>query len=873
MKKVILIDGNSLVYKAYYATAHTGDLLRAPNGKPTNALRTTANMINKLIQTRKPDSVLVAFDAGKGTFRHKLMPEYKAGRSKAPEELKEQFPLIKEYLDLLKIKYYELEQYEADDIIATMAKLAENQDMKVEIFSSDKDLLQLVAPQIDVCLTNRGVSNIETITIDNFVEKYSYLPSQVVDMKGLMGDSSDNLKGVPGVGPKTAIKLLSEYKTLENIFQNLDEQKGKLKERLSENKEQAILCKEMAQLDLDSPITINLQDILFDPDAKDVNKLTEFLKFYAMNSLIKNLNLAKTNNIKIKHEIVKDIPLDFQPEKIVLDIETDNDNYNISKAIGLSISNGKRHYFIEGKNLSSALRLKNILENKSTIIVFDYQKLNNTLYRYGIRMNNVIFDIKLASFLLDSKITPDIFRIAQMQTAHWDVIEDSEIYGKGAKWNIPHIAKVASHSISKVKWIFDSYNFFKEKLIKEKLEDLYFNIELPSVFVLSKMETHGVLIDKKAHKDLEVKTKTKLKLIQAKIFELAKKEFNISSPQQLGKVLFEDLGLIGFKTKTGQYSTTSEILMNLLDKHPIIPYVIQYRSYSKLLSTYIIGFKNFICEKGRIHTNFLNTQTQTGRLSSRNPNLQNISIKSASQKEVRKSFIAPSGYVLTSYDYSQIELRILAHLSNCKELILAYQNNDDIHTLTASKVFNIPFEDVTSQQRDKAKAVNFGIIYGISGFGLAKQLKTTVAQASEIIHAYKKAYPEIEDFRKKCIIDAQEMGFVKTLFNRKRYIPELNSSSRAQREFGKRAATNAPIQGSSADIIKKAMVEIQKELIINNVDAKMIMQIHDELIFEIKKEHLDTAHKIIIKNMEQAANLVVKLEVNYGVGPSLAEIK
>ncbi len=873
MKKVILIDGNSLVFKAYYATAHTGDLLKAPNGKATNALRTTANMINKLIKEKKPDSLLVAFDAGKGTFRHNDLPSYKANRSKIPLELKEQFPIIKEYLDYLAIRHYELAQYEADDIIATIAKLAENQDMKVEIYSSDKDLLQLVSPQIDVCLTNKGVSNIDVVTVNNFFEKYSYLPNQVVDMKGLQGDSSDNLKGVPGVGPKTAIKLLDKYKTLENILDNIEDQKGQLKERLAEHKDQALLCKKIATLALDAPLEINLDDINFNQDNKDVDKLTNFLKFYGMNSLIKIHNLAKTGNIKIKHQIVNDIPNNFIAKKIALDIETDNENYNISKIIGLSISDGKNHYFIEGKNITMASKLKALLEDKCVIVVFDYQKVYNNLNRYGIDIKNVIFDIKTASYLIDSKITQDMFRVAQMQTGYWEILDDNEFYGKGAKWSIPAIHQVARHSVTKVKWIFDSHQVFNKKIEKENLESLYYKIELPSVFAIAQMEIKGILIDKKALEELEIKTKIKIDIIESEIYRISNKQFNISSTQQLGNVLFEDLGLIGTKTKTGQYSTTNQVLVNLINKHEIIPFIIQHRSYSKLLSTYILGFQNFICEKGRIHSNFLPTFTQTGRLSSRNPNLQNISIKSANQKEIRKSFIAPGGYTLASFDYSQIELRILAHLSNCTSLIEAYKNDIDIHTATASKVFNINLDHVSPEQRNKAKAVNFGIIYGISAFGLSKQLKTSVAYAKNIILNYKNAYWEIEDFRQKCIMDAKENGFVKTIFGRKRFIPELSSSSHIQREFGKRAATNAPIQGSSADIIKKAMVKINQELKENNIDASLVMQIHDELVYEIKNDHLTNAREIIIKNMKEAADLKVTLEVNSGSGISLADIK
>ncbi len=875
MKKIILVDGNSLVFKAYYATAHTGNLLKAPNGKATNALRTTANIINKLIKDRDPDSILVAFDAGKGTFRHKYLPTYKAGRSETPAELKEQFPIIKQYLELCGIKHYELNQYEADDIIATFAKKAENQDMFVEIFSSDKDLLQLVSEKITVFLTNKGVSNLEEINITNFFEKYSYLPSQVIDIKGLMGDKSDNLQGVPGVGTKTAAKLIKEYGKIENIFANLDDQKGKLKENLQIHMDQALLCKKIAKLEFNTPTTIDIKDVEYNTKNIKSDKLTDFLKFYAMNSLL-NMHKLKPKSLKstVSFQKVNDLPENFSPIKYSINIETDKKNYNISKIIGLSISDeNNNNYFIEGDDITNATNLKQLLESNNNAVVFSFQSTFNTLKRYGITLKNVIFDIQSASYLLDSKISQEIFKVAQIKTNFWDIVADEEIYGKGAKWSVPEIFRVAQHSVIKSNWIIKSEPTFRKYIIEEGLEQLYFEVELPSSKVISKMEINGVLIDKNEIKKLENKTKKIIKVLTQEIYKLAGEEFNIASNLQLGEILFNKLGLPGKKTKTGQYSTTSEILTSISDKHPIIPFIIQYRSYTKLFYTYILGLQNFILNDGRIHTNFLSTQTQTGRLSSRNPNLQNISVKTESQKEIRKVFVSPKGYKIAAFDYSQIELRILAHLSSCTELIKAFKENQDIHKLTASKVFGIPLEEVTNSQRNKAKAVNFGIIYGISGFGLSKQLKISVPEANNIIKTYKKAYHEIEEFRQKCIKEAKDKGFVSTLMNRKRFIPELQSSSYLQRQFGERAATNAPIQGASADIIKKAMVNIDSKLNINNIDAKMVMQVHDELVFEIKEEHLQDAKDIIIKEMEKVLDLKIDLVVNWGSGNSLYEIK
>lgn len=861
MKKIILIDGNSIMYRAYYALAYTGNLMHNSKGVYTNAIYAFINMTNKILETDF-DNILVAFDAGKKTFRHDLVDTYKGGRSPMPEELRMQIPYIKKYLDLSGIKRYELPMYEADDIIGTMARLSVEEGYHVDIYSSDKDLLQLVNDNVILHMPRKGITQIENYDKEAIVAKYGLTNNQMIDLKALMGDASDNLKGIPGVGEKTAIKLLKDYDTLEAIIEGMNYIKGKLGEKIRTSYKDAIICKKMVTIDQFSPIKITFADTAYNnTDDEGIKKLYTELEFHSL--------LKRKQNEQTKKFIKRDIKYSNLNEEITEDsvivLETTLGNYNKAIILGMAIVNDKGSYFVK-----DLLSIKSFLENdKIKKDTFNYKKSIVMLNKQGIDLKGVEFDCLLGSYILDPKTAKKDLKVISLNFGYDDLEYDDVILKKSYEEIIKNDA-YKLNAIKKAHAIKEMKPNMLGKIIEEKSLYLLNNVEMELAKVLASMEIEGIKI---SLEELMSQRKTLGKRIidtEDKIYMIAGKEFNIASPKQLGELLFEDLNLPhSKKTKTG-FSTNSEVLMSLYDSHEIIKYVLEYRKIAKLYNTYIEGIKNVIREDGKVHTIFEQAITETGRLSSIEPNLQNIPIRTQEGAGIRKIFIPSYDYLLSA-DYSQIELRILAHIAKATNLIKAFNDEEDIHENTAKAVFKKDI--VSSSERQAAKAVNFGIVYGISPWGLSNDLHISINEATNFINSYFENYPEVKKYMDKVVNDATINKYTETIMHRRRYIRELDSKNHNVREFGKRTAMNAPIQGSAADIIKKAMVLLYKQMKKLNLKSKMIVQVHDELIFDCVKEEIDIMNKIVKETMEKAYDLSVPLLVNVGYGKSWFEAK
>lgn len=870
MKKLILIDGNSLLFRAFYATGYKGNLMKSSKGLPTNALYAFAVMMLNIIDNYQFSHMLVAFDAGKTTFRHREFQEYKGTRKPVPQELLEQIPLAKQFLDVLGIKRYEQELYEADDIIGTLSDKAQTSEFdEIEIISSDRDLLQLVTNKTSVSLTKKGLSDLEVFTLNHLKEVYGLSPRQITDLKGLMGDSSDNIPGIPGIGEKTAIKLLKEFDSVENLFNNIDKLEGKLKEKVKNNKEIAFLSKRLATINKQTPIEIKLSDTIYHP--YDPEKLIDFLESVEFHSLIKRIN--KKNEIEVKDlefTIVQDLTL---LDSILLDnsfiiIESFGVNYHKCEILGMALVNEKGRFYLPFELMENSLViqmfLKDPLIKKNT---FDYKKAKVSLKWHGFEFEGVVFDLLTAAYIINPAISKEDFRLISSYFDYTNVNYEEEIYGKNTKYHIPEESIVMQHAIKKAEALKKLKPIIYQKLIENDQLSLYNDLELPLSTVLADMEYSGIKVDKTILDNIGNSLNTRIKELENEIYKLANKEFNIASPLQLGEVLFETLKLpVIKKTKTG-YSTSVEVLEKLEDKHPIIKLIMEYRTITKLYSTYVEGLKQMIYEDEKIHTIFKQALTATGRLSSIEPNLQNIPIRYEEGRKIRKCFIPENkGDYILAADYSQIELRVLAHISEAENLIEAFNNNLDIHTKTAMDVFGVDEKDVTPLMRRQAKAVNFGIIYGISAFGLSENLGIDTKEAKEFIDKYLTTYPGIKEFMDKIVHEAKLNGFVETIFKRRRYIPELNSRNYNERSFGERTAMNAPIQGSAADIIKIAMINVYNRIKKEKIQSKLLIQVHDELIFSVKENELEKMKKIVKEEMEGAVKLKVplKVDINYG---------
>ena len=879
MDKIILIDGNSLSYRAFYAMP----ALKNKKGLYTNSVYGFTLMLEKILADTNPKYALVAFDKGKQTFRHQSYEAYKGTRDKTPSELVEQFGYVRELLDSYGIKYEEHFDYEADDIIGSYAKIAEKEGLEVIIVTGDKDLTQLASENITIYYTKRGVTDIDYYTPEFIAEKYGLTPEQIVDMKGLMGDKSDNIPGIAGVGEKTAIKLLTEYKTVENVLENIDNISGKkLKERLTEGKEDAILSKKLATIFTDVPVDNKIEDLTFKENREKKKGLFEklefvsFLRKLSQEKSVEDSSETETEEEKIKKDIEiqiadKDTKLDFKNSS--LHIECYTEDYQNSDVLGVSVYVGDTAYIFSEENFFDNKYAIDYLQSQEEKTVYDIKKIIYIAKKNNKEINGDVFDIKIANYLIDVTSKSEIDKIVFNYLGEI-ISSNEEIYGKGAKRSLPtqevlnsYIAKIAA-SILEVK------PFMIRRLGEENMLDLYKNIEIKVARVLANMEFEGIHVSKKALDEMSHEFDERIKVLEGSIYTLAGSEFNIASPKQLGVVLFEDLGLpVVKKTKTG-YSTAVEVLEQLQYKHDIIPLIMEYRTLTKLNSTYAKGLVKDITREGKIHTRYEQTLTQTGRLSSVNPNLQNIPTRIEEGKKIRKAFIpASNDRVILSIDYSQIELRVLAHIAQDKGMIDAFKHDVDIHTKTASDVNGVPLDEVTSTMRREAKAVNFGIVYGISDFGLSNNLGITRKRAKEFIEKYLETFKGVDKYMTDIVEFAKEHGYVETLYNRRRSLPEINAKNKIIANLNARIAMNTPIQGTAADIIKIAMISAYNYIEETKVDAKLLLQVHDELIFDVSKDILEEFTDKMVAIMEEAANLDVKLKAEASSGPSWYEAK
>lgn len=869
MKKIILVDGNNLLFRSFYATAYQGIIMRNSKGFPTNALYGFINMMNKIIKEEEPSYILVAFDKGK-TFRHDKYLEYKAGRMEMPDELRLQFPKAKEVLDAFGIKHFEIDNYEADDIIGTLAKKVDEEDEFIAtIVSSDKDLLQLISDEVTVKLLKQ--SGYIMMTREEFKNTYQVEPIRMIDLKALMGDSSDHIPGVKGIGEKTAISLLAKYGSLDELYNNIDSVSGKTKEKLLADKDNAYMSYDLATIYRDVPIDFTLEDCKY----KFVNndKLRAILEELEFHSLLKKIGLGESSVTKeaVKEEktlTIKDIS-EFKIRDFAFYLETRGSIYSKSEVLGIGIYDGEAGYFISKDDI---LKYRDLFNSDACKYTYDYKKNLVVLNKYDIKFKNVYFDTMIATYLLDYVVKDDISFVAKSFDYQLPVYED--VYGTDKRPIEVSEEKLKEICCSKAQFIYET----REKILKELSDDgeldLFTNIEMPLTEVLADMEITGVKVDVDYLDKVALELKAKLDEKEKEIYELAGSTFNIMSPMQLAKVLFEDLAIpYPKKVKDNKYSTSKDILDKIAFVHPIVEKILEYRTLAKLYTNYAVGLKEEVREDGRIHTIFTQTLTRTGRLSSISPNLQNIPARSEYSALIRKAFIPDLDSKMLSSDYSQVELRIFASMSKATNLINAFINEEDIHARTAADIFKVDIDKVTKDMRRTAKAVNFGILYGISSFGLSEDLGIDVKTAKKFIDDYLETYPGIRDFQAKEIADAYANGYVRTLMNRKRVIEELKNKNYMIRLSGERMALNTPIQGTAADILKKAMVEIFGEFKKRNLKSKMLIQVHDELVFNVLDGELDEVKEIVRDIMENTFKIDVPLKVDIEVGNNWYEAK
>lgn len=869
MKEFVLIDGNFWLFSCYYATAAMGNLMVNKDGVPTNAVYGFANRLESLLR-ENPEYVVVAFDAKGKTFRSELLENYKGTRKETPEELICQFSMVREYLTAHNVPYLEVEGYEGDDIIGTLSKKAKDAGLKVAIYTNDKDMMQLVNESVYQYKKPQKSDKYEIITPESFYEKYQLQPQQMTDLLGLMGDNADNIPGIPGIGEKTALKLLHQYESIENLQEHMMELKGKMGEKVRTNIELGVLSKQIATICLDVPIELDLDSWRY--TGHDYEDLASFYRRYDMNSLLKRMSLNHQVEEKkeLEVQIVKQLPLIKKPTSLVVGVY--DNNYHKSPILGFGIYNDECSYYISFDDAYKCDQFKIYLEDeKIEKYGYDIKKCINACAWNGLKLKGYTFDLQLASYILNPSLKDEIKSVCEFYQ-YYDVLYDEQVYGKGAKKHIPETKELATHLVKQAKAVYELKDQVIEKLKVKEQYELYKDVEMPVSRILTEMEFQGAKVDLAVLKQLESEFSKQIDILEREIHLLAHKEFNISSPKQLGEVLFEDLNLPhAKKTKTG-YSTSVDVLNKLKDIHPIIDKVLEYRMLTKLVSTYIIGLQDQVFIDKKIHTMYNQALTQTGRLSSTDPNLQNIPVKTEEGKLIRKAFIPENDY-LVSFDYSQIELRVLANLAHVQSLIQAFNEDKDIHRHTASVVFGVPEDEVTSQMRRNAKAVNFGIIYGMSDFGLAEQIDVSVKEARDFIQKYFATYPEIKTYMDQSIALAKEKGYVSTILNRKRYIPEIKEKNYMRQEFGKRLAMNSPIQGSAADILKLAMIQVDRALKEKKLKSKMILQVHDELIFDVYQNELEDVMNIVKDCMEHAVNMEVELKAEGAYAKNWYELK
>lgn len=859
MKKVILVDGNNLLFRSYFATAYSGNMMKNSKGFPTNGLYGLVNMLNKIIREEKPEYMLVAFDKGK-TFRHEKYLDYKGGRNETPDDLKRQFSVAKKLVPLMGIKCFEIDNYEADDIIGTYSKMALiDPEFETTIVSSDKDLLQLINEETEVKLLKQ--KDYIRMNEETFIDTYGIKPIRMIDLKGLMGDASDNIPGVKGIGEKTALKLLQEYDSLENVYNNIDNIKGATKQKLIDGKESAFMSKDIATIYNEVPVTYSLEELKYDgPDVNGLREMYSDLEFY---SFLKDFKEKEKKEEKLEYKIIENIDDLKLKEKVSAYLEISETNYHNADIYGMSLYDGENVYYVPFEVLKEN---KNILDGKE-IYTYDLKKMIVSLNKYDIDIKNCTFDAMIAGYILNYNVKDDIAYLAN--TFNCDIT----LFDNFKKEKNMSTEALADLTVKKAKFIYDIKDEFINKMKEEEQLELFSNIEMKLSYVLASMEIEGVRVDTKVLDEMGENINKKLDELTSEIYNYAGEEFNIQSPKQLGEILFEKLEIPYPKKKKTSYSTAREILDKIVDYHPIVEKIIEHRTLNKIYTTYIVGIKNCVKEDGKLHTIYTQTLTRTGRLSSIEPNLQNIPIRYKEGKEIRKAFIPEENSVFLSSDYSQIELRMFAHMSGEQNLIDAFKHHLDIHTKTAMDIYHVSKDEVTKNMRRDAKAVNFGIIYGISSFGLAEDLGVDIKTAKKFLDNYLETFPGIKNYMDKVIKDAYETGYVKTIMNRKRKIDELYNTNHMIKVQGERMALNTPVQGSSADILKKAMIDIYNEFNRLNLKSKMILQVHDELIFNVKNDELEKVKEIVINFMENAYKLNVPLEVDVEIGKNWYDAK
>ncbi|WP_392452197.1 DNA polymerase I [Streptococcus parasuis] len=874
--KLLLIDGSSVAFRAFFALYHQIDRFKSPTGLHTNAIYGFHLMLDHMMKRIEPTHILVAFDAGKTTFRTEMFADYKAGRAKTPDEFREQFPFIRQMLDAMGIRHYELSQYEADDIIGTLDKMAERTDIPfdVTIVSGDKDLIQLTDENTVVEISKKGVAEFEEFTPAYLMEKMGITPTQFIDLKALMGDKSDNIPGVTKIGEKTGLKLLTEFGSLEGIYEHIDSMKAsKMKENLIADKEQAFLSRTLATIDTQAPIEIGLDDIVY--QGPRIEELGQFYDDMGFKQLRAQLGTTNTQEEEVlDFQIVSEVSSAMFKKDQFFYFEILGENYHREEVVGLAWGD-KDGIYVGGPELLDSPVLKDFLEHQP-IKTYDFKRGKVLLARKGIDLLPATFDSRLAKYLLSTVDDNALTTIAHLY-GQTSLIPDEAIYGKGAKLALPERDVFFPHLARKVQVLLETEAPMLAKLEENQQSDLLFEMELPLANVLAKMEIAGIKVKVETLKAMQAENEVLIEQLTKEIYELAGQEFNINSPKQLGTILFEDMGLpleYTKKTKTG-YSTAVDVLERLAPIAPVVSKILDYRQITKLQSTYVIGLQDAILEDGKIHTRYVQDLTQTGRLSSTDPNLQNIPIRLEQGRLIRKAFV-PSleNSVLLASDYSQIELRVLAHISQDQHLIEAFQQGADIHTSTAMRVFGIEkAEDVTPNDRRNAKAVNFGVVYGISDFGLSNNLGISRKEAKNYIDTYFERFPGIKDYMETIVREARDKGYVETLYKRRRELPDINSRNFNVRNFAERTAINSPIQGSAADILKVAMINLDKALTDAGLSTRMLLQVHDEIVLEVPMAELETVKAMVKETMESAIQLSVPLIADENEGETWYEAK
>ena len=872
MNKLLLIDGNSIINRAFYGIMGS-KMLMTEDGTYTNAVYGFLSILFKELEDIKPEYLVVAFDLKAPTHRHKMYDKYKANRHGMPEELAMQMPILKETLKAMNVCIIEKEGYEADDILGTLAKWGQKEELEVTVLTGDRDSFQLIDKNIKVRIprTKMGKTETEDYTVEKIEEEYGLEPLDLIEVKGLMGDTSDNIPGVPGVGEKTALNLIKQYKSIDEVYNNIDEQKGKLKEKLSENKDLAYLSRTLGTIDINAPIEKDLNVFQVEewnkPEVLEIFKKLKFNRFIDRFALQDNVNGEPLDDSQINTEIEHEKIVDkTKLAELKQEIQENKAMYYYLTEEKFIIYSPKTNKCFSVENVQD---FKDIFEDKN-ILKCSYKQKEEfiILWDKGIEAKNLMFDIAIAGYILNSNINKYTIEYLANEYINFDIAEYLSNTEKTEAEQITLFDNTEEPKEDKTYiyayTIYKLYNVLTQKMKEAGSIDLFNKIEMPLTEVLASMQYEGIYIDKQELLDFGKELQEKIDILTQEIYELTGEEFNINSTKQLGEILFEKLKLtVKKKTKTG-YSTDVDVLEKIKYEHPVIEKILEYRQLQKLNSTYVEGLIPYIDETGRIHSKFHQTVTTTGRISSTDPNLQNIPTRMELGRKLRKVFKPEQGRIFVDADYSQIELRVLAHISEDKNMIEAFCNNEDIHAQAASKVFNIPLEEVTKEERTKAKAVNFGIVYGISEFGLGEQLGVPRKKAKEYIEQYLDKYNGIKEFMTNIVEETKEKGYVETLYHRRRYVPELKSNNYMVRQFGGRVAMNTPIQGTAADIMKIAMINVYNKLKENNLKSKLIVQVHDEILVETLESEKEQVKQIVKEEMEN----VIKLKV-----PLLAEVE